>query len=101
MILRSLTARVVVGAMLVELTEQRDRHDADADLRRFAGNLSPAIAGTLGVPPGRRPGAPGAPAGQGGPLQLLDANGRPIQPPAAPPLPPPSAGVAPSAVRVP
>jgi signal transduction histidine kinase len=108
-ILRSLTARVVVGAMLVvtavlvgggltivELTQQRDRHDADADMRRFAGNLSPAIAGTLGVPPSRWMGALGAPLGQGGPLLLLDANGRPIQPPATPPPSPPAAAGAPA-----
>jgi two-component system sensor histidine kinase PrrB len=62
---RSLTAQVVIGAVLVvtavliggglvivTLTEQRDRRDADADLRQFAGNLAPSISGTLGVAAG-------------------------------------------------
>lgn len=99
MILRSLTARVVVGALLVvsvvlvgggltivTLTEQRDKRDADADLRRFAGNLTPGIAGVLGVtppPPGSVPGpSPGS-----SPLLLLDRNGKPV--PATPGQPPP------------
>ena len=106
MILRSLTARVVVGAVLVvsvvlvgggltivTLTEQRDKRDADADLRRFAGNLTPGIAGVLGVtppPPGSFPGpSPGS-----SPLLLLDRNGKPI--PATPgQLPPPSSSDSP------
>ena len=54
MILRSLTARLVVGALLVVsavlvgggltiviVTEQRDKRDADSDLRRFAGDRVP------------------------------------------------------------
>jgi len=36
------------GLTIVTLTEQRDKRDADADLRRFAGNLTPGIAGVLG-----------------------------------------------------
>ena len=103
MILRSLTARVVAGALLVvtavlvgggltivALTEQRDKRDADADLRRFAGYVTPGVAGVLGVGPqpppssvllGSRP-----PASRE--LQLLDRNGRPIP---IPPGPPPQA----------
>ena len=87
MILRSLTARVVAGALLVvtavlvgggltivALTEQRDKRDADADLRRFAGDMTPGIAGTLGVtpPPPGTPVPPGSPPPASGELQLLD-----------------------------
>jgi signal transduction histidine kinase len=102
-ILRSLTARVVAGALLVvtavlvgggltivALTEQRDKRDADADLQRFAGDMTPGLAGVLGVgppppPTGVLPGSPPpAPAG----LQLLDRTGRPIPiPPGPPPQP--------------
>ena len=39
------------GLTIVTLTEQRDKRDADADLRRFAGNLTPGIAGVLGRQP--------------------------------------------------
>jgi two-component system, OmpR family, sensor histidine kinase PrrB len=110
-ILRSLTARVVVGAMvvvsavllgggltIVTLTEQRDKRDADAELRRFAGNLMPSIAGVLGVnPPPQN--APGRSAPGRGPLVLLDRNGRPIAVRPGPPPPPvsstrPAPGVA-------
>jgi two-component system, OmpR family, sensor histidine kinase PrrB len=97
-ILRSLTARVVVGALvvvsavlvgggltIVRLTEQRDKQDADADLRRFAGNLTPSIAGALGVSP--RP--PQNPPPGPGPVLLRDRSGKPI--PVRPgPQPPPS-----------
>ena len=98
MILPSLTARVVVGALvvvsavlvgggltIVRLTEQRDKRDADADLRRFAGNLTPSIAGALGVSP--RP--PQSPPPGTGPVLLRDRSGKPI--PVRPgPQPPPS-----------
>lgn len=103
MILRSLTARVVVGALLVvtgalvgggltivTLTEQRDTRDADADLRRFAGNMTPGVAGVLGVGP-RPPPSPGRFASRPpafGELQLLDRTGKPIP---IPPGPPPQA----------
>ena len=103
MILRSLTARVVVGALLVvtavlagggltivALTEQRDKRDADADLRRFAGDITPGVAGVLGVrpPPPPTPVLPGSPPPVSGELQLLDRTGRPIP---IPPGPPPQA----------
>ena len=98
MIVPSLTARVVVGALvvvsavlvgggltIVRLTEQRDKRDADADLRRFAGNLTPSIAGALGVSP--RP--PRSPPPGTGPVLLRDRSGKPI--PVRPgPQPPPS-----------
>lgn len=95
---RSLTARVVIGAVLVvtavliggglvivTLTEQRDRRDADADLRRFAGNLAPSISGTLGVAPA--PPSIGAPVPATPPdhLELFDRGGRPIPAPLGPP----------------
>ena len=103
MILRSLTARVVAGALLVvtavlvgggltivALTEQRDKRDADADLRRFAGNMTPGVAGVLGVgpPPPATPVLPGSPPPVSGELRLLDRSGRPIP---IPPGPPPQA----------
>jgi two-component system, OmpR family, sensor histidine kinase PrrB len=102
-ILRSLTARVVVGALLVvtavlvgggltivALTEQRDKRDADADLRRFAGDMTPGIAGVLGVgpPPPATPVLPGSPPPASGELQVRDRTGRPIP---IPPGPPPQA----------
>lgn len=106
MILRSLTARVVVGAMLVvsvvlvgggltivTLTERRDKRDADADLRRFAGNLTPGIAGVLGVNP-PPPGSPASPPPGSSPLVLLDRNGKPV-PAAAGALPRPSSSNSP------
>jgi two-component system, OmpR family, sensor histidine kinase PrrB len=103
-ILRSLTARVVAGALLVvtavlvggglaivTLTERRDTGDADADLRRFAGNMTPGIAGVLGVTPKPPPSAIpfGSPPPSGGELRLLNRAGQPI---AIPPGPPPRAG---------
>ena len=112
MILGSLTARVVVGAMLVvslvligggltivTLTEQRDKRDADADLRRFAGNLTPGVAGVLGVnppPPSFRPGL----VSSAGPLVVLDRAGRPV-PVTSGPGPPPvvSSGPAPGVAQ--
>lgn len=108
MILRSLTARVVVSALvvvtavlaggglaIVSLTEQRDKRDADADLRRFAADLMPAVAGALGVAPPPPPPLRTAPAGllSGfGELQLLGANGKPLHPPTRPPPTSPAKG---------
>ncbi|MBV9413857.1 MAG: hypothetical protein JO363_02670 [Solirubrobacterales bacterium] len=104
MILRSLTARVVLGALLVvtavligggltivALTEQRDRRDADADLRRFAGYMTPGVAGVLGVGPKPPPRyvLRGSRSPGSGELQLFDREGRPI---ARLPAPPPQAG---------
>ena len=101
MILRSLTARVVFGALLVvsavlvgggltivNVTKQRDRHDADAELRRFAGNLTPSVAGTLGVVPRPPPNPLLRPSPALGPVLLLDRNGKPVdaRPPARPRL---------------
>ncbi len=98
MIFRSLTARVVVAALLVvsavlvgggltivTVTEQRDKRDANAELRRFVGNLTPSVAGALGVapaPPPRLSPPPGL-----GQVQLLDRNGKPLGPPTGPPPP--------------
>ncbi|MGA2928794.1 MAG: HAMP domain-containing sensor histidine kinase, partial [Solirubrobacteraceae bacterium] len=75
------------GLTIVTLTEQRDRRDADADLRRFAGDLMPSVAGALGVAPNPPPRAPPAGSVPGfGELQLLDRNGRPLpRPPGTPP----------------
>lgn len=103
MILRSLTARVVVGALLVvcavlvgsgltivTVTEQRDKRDADADLRRFAGDLMPSVAGALGVartPPLGPPPSSGPGLGE---VRLLDRDGKPLRPPTG--APPPAAG---------
>jgi two-component system, OmpR family, sensor histidine kinase PrrB len=99
-ILRSLTARVVLGALLVvttvligggltivALTEQRDKRDADADLQRFAGYMTPGIAGALGVGPKPPPSSilPGSAPPDSGELQLLDRAGRPLPRPPAPP----------------
>ncbi len=102
MILRSLTARVVFGALLVvsavlvgggltivKVTEQRDRRDADAELRRFAGNLTPSVAGTLGVVP-RPPASPLlSPPPALGQVLVLDRNGKPV---VVNPGPPPRLG---------
>jgi two-component system sensor histidine kinase PrrB len=100
-ILRSLTARVVVGALvvvsavlvgggltIVTVTEQRDKRDADAELRGVAGNLTPYVAGALGVAP--RP--PSSPPPGLGPVVMLDRNGHPIGAGLGPPpqLGPPS-----------
>jgi signal transduction histidine kinase len=105
-ILRSLTARVVVGALLVvtvvlvgggltivALTEQRDKRDADSDLRRFAGYMTPGVAGALGVGPKPPPSSVllGSRPPASGELQLLDRSGQPIP---IPPGPPPPAGTA-------
>ena len=100
--LRSLTARVVIGAVLVvsavlvgggltivNVTEQRDRRDADAELRRFAGNLTPSVAGALGVAPKPPPSPLLSPPAALGQVVLLDRNGKPID---AGPGPPPRLG---------
>ena len=103
MIRRSLTARVVVGALLVvtavlvgggltivTLNEQRDKRDADSGLRRFATDLMPGVAGVLGVAPAPPPRLPPGPVAGFGELQLLDAKGRPLAPPPGS-QPPPAA----------
>jgi signal transduction histidine kinase len=90
-ILRSLTARVVVGALLVvsavlvgggltivAVTEHRDKQDADAELRSFVGSLTPSVAGALGVAPRPPPRTRLSPAPGLGPAVLLDRNGEPI-----------------------
>src|SRR6266702_4451341 len=80
-------AAVLIGGgfLIVSVTEQRDRRDAGGELRRIAGNLTPWVAGTLGI--GRPPDSPGSAV----PLQLLDAHGQPVALPPAPngALPPP------------
>jgi len=107
-ILRSLTARVVVGALLVvsavlvgggltivTATEQRDKRDADADLRRFAGNLTPSLAGALGIMPPPPAGSRVRPPPALGEVVVLNRNGKPLPPPRRPPrvLRPPQPGV--------
>ena len=59
-------AAVLIGGgfLVVSVTEQRDRRDAGGELRRIAGNLTPWVAGTLGI--GRPPNSPGSAV----PLQL-------------------------------
>jgi signal transduction histidine kinase len=101
-IFHSLTARVVVGALLVvsavlvgggltivTVTEQRDKRDADAELRRFAGNVTPSVAGALGVARRPPPSPLASPPPGLGQVVLLDRNGKPI---GAPPGPPPPLG---------
>jgi two-component system, OmpR family, sensor histidine kinase PrrB len=72
---------------VVALTEQRDKRDADADLRRFAGDMTPGIAGVLGVgpPPPPTPVLPGSPPPASGELRLLGPTGTPIPIPPGPP----------------
>ena len=70
------------GFLIVGVTEQRDGRDAAGELQRIAGNLTPWVAGTLGI--GRPANAPGAAV----PLQLLDAHGQPVALPATPNPPP-------------
>src|SRR6266536_2250866 len=78
-------AAVLIGGgfLIVSVTEQRDGRDAGGELQRIAGNLTPWVAGTLGI--GRPSNSPGAV-----PLQLLDAHGQPVALPPTPnrPLPP-------------
>jgi hypothetical protein len=116
-ILRSLTGRVVVGAVLVvtavlvggglaivTLTEQRDKRDADADLQRFAGDLTPGLAGVFGVTPPSQatPQSPLLlPPPRSAALVVLDRDGKPIfvrpsprPPPGARPSGSPPPGVA-------
>jgi signal transduction histidine kinase len=88
-------AAVLIGGgfLVVSVTEQRDRRDAGGELRRIAGNLTPWVAGTLGI--GRPPNSPGSAV----PVQLLDAHGQPVAPPPAPngALPPAPNGALPPA----
>jgi two-component system sensor histidine kinase PrrB len=80
-----IVAAVLIGGgfLIVNVTEQRDGRDAAGELQRIAGNLTPWVAGTLGIlPPANTPGA-------AVPLQLLDRYGQPIAPPATPNRPPP------------
>ena len=93
-------AAVLIGGgfLIVRVTEQRDRRDAGGELERIAGNLTPGVAGTLGI--GRPPNSPGAAA----PLQLLDAQGHPVALPSAPnpALPPaPNSSLPPAPSSVP
>ena len=78
-------AAVLIGGgfLIVSVTEQRDGRDAAGELQRIAGNLTPWVAGTLGI--GRPANSPGAAV----PLQLLDAHGQPVALPATPNPPPP------------
>src|SRR6266496_2251091 len=78
-------AAVLIGGgfLIVSVTEQRDRRDAGGELQRIAGNLTPWVAGTLGI--GRPANSPGAAV----PLQLLDAHGQPVALPATQNPPPP------------
>src|SRR6266516_5668531 len=82
-------AAVLIGGgfLIVSVTEQRDRRDAGGELRRIAGNLTPWVAGTLGIGP--PPDSPGSAV----PLQLLDAHGQPIALPPTQNLPPPHVDV--------
>src|SRR6266508_279622 len=82
-------AAVLIGGgfLIVSVTEQRDRRDAGGELQRIAGNLTPWVAGTLGIGP--PPNSPGAAV----PLQLLDAHGQPIALPPTPIRPPPHVDV--------
>ena len=77
-------AAVLVGGglLIVSVTEQRDGRDAGGELQRIAGNLTPWVAGTLGI--GRPANSPGAAV----PLQLLDAHGLPVALPSTPNPPP-------------
>jgi two-component system, OmpR family, sensor histidine kinase PrrB len=101
-ILRSLTARVAVGALLVvsavliggglaivTVTEQRDRRDADVDLRRFAGDLTPSLAGVLGIAPTPPDASRVRPPPVLGGLVVLNRDGKALPPPPSPPPRPP------------
>jgi hypothetical protein len=81
-------AAVLIGGgfLIVRVTEQRDARDAGGELQRIAGNLTPWIAGTLGI------GRPANSPGDAVPAQLLDAHGQPIALNAAPNPPPPPPG---------
>jgi hypothetical protein len=76
------------GLTIVSLTEQRDKRDADADLRRFVGNLMPSVAGALGLAPPPPLGPPPLSGPGLGELHLLDRNDNALRPPtgARPPL---------------
>ncbi len=83
------------GLLIVRVTEQRDARDAGGELQRIAGNLTPWVAGTLGI------GRPANSPGDAVPAQLLDAHGQPIALESAPnpPPPPPGAPNPPAAAR--
>ncbi len=80
-------ATVLIGGgfLIVRTTEQRDGRDAGGELERIARNLTPGVAGTLGI--GRPADAPGDAA----PVQILDAHGQPVPLPMAQNPPPPPA----------
>ena len=67
-------AAVLIGGgfLIVNVTEQRDARDAGGELQRIAGNLTPWVAGTLGI--GRPANSPGDTV----PSQLLDSHGQPV-----------------------
>ena len=81
-------AAVLIGGgfLIVRVTEQRDARDAGGELQRIAGNLTPWVAGTLGI------GRPANSPGDAVPAQLLDAHGQPVALNAAPNPPPPPPG---------
>ena len=72
------------GLLIVNVTEQRDRRDAAGELQRIAGNLTPWVAGTLGILP------PASTSGAAVPLQVVDRNGQPEPAPPPPNGPPPA-----------
>jgi two-component system, OmpR family, sensor histidine kinase PrrB len=81
-----IVAAVLIGGgfLIVNVTERRDGRDAAGELQRIAGNLTPWVAGTLGIRPPA--GTPGAAV----PLQVLDRSGQPVaQPPPPNGVPPP------------
>jgi len=97
---RSLTARVAVGVLvvvsavlvgggltIVTLTEQRDKRDADAELRGFAGDLTPSLAGALGIAPAPLSSSLASPPPPLGQVVLLNRNGEPLPRPPHPPPP--------------
>ena len=67
-------AAVLIGGgfLIVNVTEQRDARDAGGELQRIAGNLTPWVAGTLGI------GRPANSPGDAVPSQLLDSHGQPV-----------------------
>jgi len=87
-------AAVLIGGgfLIVNVTEKRDARDAGGELQRIAGNLTPWVAGTLGI------GRPANTPGDSVPSQLLDSHGQPVAvntaqnpppPPGQTPPPPP------------
>ena len=53
----AIVAAVLIGGglLIVNVTEQRDRRDAAGELQRIAGNLTPWVAGSLGIGPRAHP----------------------------------------------